>query len=140
MIPNKPFRPTPVIAHDKLLETAVKLIRTNGYSATSVDQLCGEAVVTKGAFFHHLLDPVARVLGRRCARGHPNGSPHGYGEKPDAVRWQADDLGLLLTGNLDRSRVKHELARRWDHIFCSEVTSVSLCGEACGCAYRSFAG
>jgi hypothetical protein len=63
MIPNTPFRPTPVIAYEKLLETAAKLIRTNGYSATSGEQLCGEAGVTKGAFFHHLPDPVARVLG-----------------------------------------------------------------------------
>ena len=29
------------------------LIRKNGYSATSVDELCAEAGVTKGAFFHH---------------------------------------------------------------------------------------
>lgn len=29
------------------------LIREKGYSATSVDELCAEAGVTKGAFFHH---------------------------------------------------------------------------------------
>ena len=29
------------------------LIRQNGYDATSVDNLCGAAGVTKGAFFHH---------------------------------------------------------------------------------------
>jgi TetR/AcrR family transcriptional regulator, transcriptional repressor for nem operon len=29
------------------------MIRTKGYSATSVDDLCAEAGVTKGAFFHH---------------------------------------------------------------------------------------
>jgi TetR/AcrR family transcriptional repressor of nem operon len=29
------------------------LIRAKGYSATSVDELCAEAGVTKGAFFHH---------------------------------------------------------------------------------------
>lgn len=28
-------------------------IRGNGYSATTVDQLCADAGVTKGAFFHH---------------------------------------------------------------------------------------
>jgi TetR/AcrR family transcriptional repressor of nem operon len=59
MIPNQPFRPAPVTARDKLLEAAVKLIRTNGYSATSVDQLCGEAGVTKGAFFHHFASKEA---------------------------------------------------------------------------------
>lgn len=47
------FRPTPVTARDKLLEAAVKLIRAQGFAGTSVDQLCGQAGVTKGAFFHH---------------------------------------------------------------------------------------
>lgn len=40
-------------ARAKLLEAAVSLIRTKGYSATSVDELCAAAGVTKGAFFHH---------------------------------------------------------------------------------------
>ncbi len=53
MIPNQPFRPVPVTARDKLLEAAVKLIRARGFAATSVDELCREAGVTKGAFFHH---------------------------------------------------------------------------------------
>lgn len=53
MIPNQPFRPNPVTARDKLLEAAIRQIRLQGFSATSVDQLCGEAGVTKGAFFHH---------------------------------------------------------------------------------------
>lgn len=32
---------------------AMKLIRSKGFEATSVDSLCKEAGVTKGAFFHH---------------------------------------------------------------------------------------
>jgi TetR/AcrR family transcriptional regulator, transcriptional repressor for nem operon len=40
-------------ARDQLLAAALKLIRAQGYSATSVDDLCKEAGVTKGAFFHH---------------------------------------------------------------------------------------
>jgi TetR/AcrR family transcriptional regulator, transcriptional repressor for nem operon len=40
-------------ARTKLLEAAVSVIRTKGYSATSVDALCAAAGVTKGAFFHH---------------------------------------------------------------------------------------
>jgi TetR/AcrR family transcriptional repressor of nem operon len=40
-------------ARSKLLEAALSVIRTKGYSATSVDELCTAAGVTKGAFFHH---------------------------------------------------------------------------------------
>ncbi|MCZ4281347.1 TetR/AcrR family transcriptional regulator [Kiloniella laminariae] len=45
--PNKPD------ARAKLLDAAFSLIRAKGYCATSVDDLCREAGVTKGAFFHH---------------------------------------------------------------------------------------
>lgn len=40
-------------AKAKLLDAALSVIRTKGYSATTVDQLCAAAGVTKGAFFHH---------------------------------------------------------------------------------------
>jgi TetR/AcrR family transcriptional repressor of nem operon len=53
MIPTRPFRPKPANARDKLLEAAVRLVRMQGFSGTSVEQLCAEAGVTKGAFFHH---------------------------------------------------------------------------------------
>ena len=46
-------------ARDKLLEAAVKLVRTSGFAGTSVDQLCAEAGVTKGAFFHHFASKEA---------------------------------------------------------------------------------
>jgi TetR/AcrR family transcriptional regulator, transcriptional repressor for nem operon len=59
MEPSRTFRPTPVTARDKLLEAAVKLVRAQGFSATSVDDLCREAGVTKGAFFHHFASKEA---------------------------------------------------------------------------------
>jgi len=40
-------------AKDKLLNASLEVIRTKGYSATTVDDLCEAAGVTKGAFFHH---------------------------------------------------------------------------------------
>jgi TetR/AcrR family transcriptional repressor of nem operon len=49
---SQPQRPGPG-AREKLLEASFALIREKGYSATSVDELCAEAGVTKGAFFHH---------------------------------------------------------------------------------------
>ena len=40
-------------ARCKLLDAAFAIIREKGYTATSVDELCAQAGVTKGAFFHH---------------------------------------------------------------------------------------
>jgi TetR/AcrR family transcriptional repressor of nem operon len=40
-------------ARQKIIDAAIALIRERGYAATSVDDLCGMAGVTKGAFFHH---------------------------------------------------------------------------------------
>ena len=37
----------------KLLDAALTVIRTKGYSATTVDDICNAAGVTKGSFFHH---------------------------------------------------------------------------------------
>lgn len=59
MIPNQPFRPAPASARDKLLEAGVRLVREQGFSATAVDQLCSAAGVTKGAFFHHFASKEA---------------------------------------------------------------------------------
>ena len=40
-------------ARTKLLDAAIETVRAQGYAATSVDELCRKAGVTKGAFFHH---------------------------------------------------------------------------------------
>lgn len=40
-------------ARTRLLEAARDIIRQKGFAATSVDDLCQAARVTKGAFFHH---------------------------------------------------------------------------------------
>lgn len=61
MLPSRPFRPIPRNGRDRLLEAGLKLIRKQGFAATSVEQLCTEAGVTKGAFFHHF--PTKEALG-----------------------------------------------------------------------------
>lgn len=40
-------------ARTRLLEAARDIVRTQGFAATTVDDLCKAAGVTKGAFFHH---------------------------------------------------------------------------------------
>ena len=67
-------------ARTKLLDAALAVIRGKGFAATSVDELCQAAGVTKGAFFHHFhtkeelgvaaAAPLRRD-GRRPLRGRP---------------------------------------------------------------------
>ena len=40
-------------ARTRLLDAAMQVIRAQGYSATTVDDICRKAGFTKGAFFHH---------------------------------------------------------------------------------------
>jgi TetR/AcrR family transcriptional repressor of nem operon len=40
-------------ARTRLLDAAMQVIRAQGYSATTVDDICRTAGLTKGAFFHH---------------------------------------------------------------------------------------
>ncbi len=37
----------------KLLDAALQVIRTKGYMATTIDDICASAGLTKGSFFHH---------------------------------------------------------------------------------------
>ncbi len=49
-------------ARTKLLDAALGVIRAQGYAATSVDELCRAAGVTKGAFFHHFRSKEALAV------------------------------------------------------------------------------
>ncbi len=52
---NKPAtsKRNPAATRERLVSAAVGLILRQGFAATSVDQICAEAGVTKGGFFHH---------------------------------------------------------------------------------------
>jgi len=51
-------------ARDLLLAAATERFRRTGYVATTVEEICRDAGVTKGAFFHHFTSKEA--LGRAC--------------------------------------------------------------------------
>ena len=52
----------PTSARIRLLQAALQVIRSKGYSATTVEELCMAAGVTKGAFFHHFKSKEALAV------------------------------------------------------------------------------
>ncbi len=50
-LPQQPVARNP--SKTRLLDAALHLIRAKGYAATAVDEICHQAGVTKGSFFHH---------------------------------------------------------------------------------------
>jgi TetR/AcrR family transcriptional repressor of nem operon len=50
---ESPDKPVTENARIRLLNAALRIIREKGYGATTVDELCAAAGVTKGGFFHH---------------------------------------------------------------------------------------
>lgn len=70
----------------------MKLIRTKGFAATSVADMCAEAGVTKGAFFHHFASKD--VLGAALARYWSESTSGFFAEAP--FRLEADPLDRIL--------------------------------------------
>ena len=46
----------------KIMEAAVKLFSTRGYNKASVDEICEQAGISKGAFYHHFKSKQALFL------------------------------------------------------------------------------
>lgn len=93
-------------ARDKLLDAAFSVIRAQGYSATSVEDLCRAAGVTKGAFFHHFASKEALAV---AAANHWNettsalfaGAPYHAPEDPlDRVLGYLDFRRAILQGEV----------------------------------------
>lgn len=53
----------PHTSKTKLLDAALRVFRAKGYTATTVDDICAAAGVTKGSFFHHFEGKVDLTLG-----------------------------------------------------------------------------
>ena len=51
--PKTAFAAASPDSRTRLLNAAIDVIRTRGYSATRVEDICAAAGLTKGSFFHH---------------------------------------------------------------------------------------
>jgi TetR/AcrR family transcriptional regulator, transcriptional repressor for nem operon len=49
-------------SNERLLDAAVHVIRSKGYSGARVEDICDEAGLTKGAFFHHFASKEACAI------------------------------------------------------------------------------
>jgi TetR/AcrR family transcriptional repressor of nem operon len=93
-------------AKAKLLEAALGVIRTQGYSATSVDALCAAAGVTKGAFFHHfeskeaLAVAAAQHWSQTTGEFFKQASYHGHRDPLDRVLGYIDFRKAIIGGEL----------------------------------------
>jgi TetR/AcrR family transcriptional repressor of nem operon len=88
----------------KLLNAALQVIRTKGYAATTVEDICRQARVTKGSFFHHFKTKDELAL---AAIAHWNTLTGAYfasasyhkGKEPlDRILGYVDFRGAILTG------------------------------------------
>ena len=93
-------------ARSKLLDAALSVIRHKGYSASTVDELCSAAGVTKGAFFHHFKSKDALGV---AAADHwsettsalfSEAAYHGHADPLDRVLAYVDFRKSLITGGV----------------------------------------
>ena len=93
-------------AREKLLGAAVAVIRRQGFSATSVEDLCREAGVTKGAFFHHFASKdelgvaAARHWSETTGALFENAEYHKHADPLDRVLAYVDFREALVEGEL----------------------------------------
>jgi TetR/AcrR family transcriptional repressor of nem operon len=93
-------------ARNKLLDAARTVFRTKGYAASSVDDLCKAAGLTKGAFFHHfrskedLAIAAAAHFGAMAAGLFATAPYHDPAAPGDRVLAYVDFRAGLLSGDL----------------------------------------
>src|SRR5258708_22937428 len=117
----------------RLLEAAMYLVRAQGYAATTVDDICRAAGLTKGAFFHHFKSKEDLAL---AAASHFSATAERvFGEAP--YRQFADPLDRLL-GYIDfRSAI---LARPIPEFTCLLRTMVQDAYETLPALRQAFDG
>jgi len=98
--------PTQNQSKTRLLAAALHLIRGKGYAATAVDEICHEAGLTKGSFFHHFkskddLALAAVAHWRALTEGFFAGAPYHAPVDPlDRLLGYVDFRAAILSGEL----------------------------------------
>lgn len=92
-------------ARTALLDAAVQVIRAQGLHATTVDDLCAAAGVTKGAFFHHFDSKEALAVAAAEHWSATTGSLfdaapyHDHADPVDRIRAYVDFRASLIAGS-----------------------------------------
>jgi len=139
MIDGREIKQPVGAARRKLLDAAISLIRTKGYAATTVDDLCGRAGVTKGAFFHHFKSKEAlgiAVAGfwSEMTGALFEGAPYHKQKDPlDRVLGYIDFRKAILTGKVPEftclaGTMVQEVYETWPAI--REACDASISGHA----------
>ena len=129
-------------ARQKLLDAAIWLIREKGYAATSVDDLCTKAGVTKGAFFHHFKSKDALAIASanywtECSRAVFERAPyHAHDDPLERVLSYLDfrkgmlarnvtDFSCLAGTMLQEVHTSHpDIARACEASICSHAATI----------------
>lgn len=106
MEPQAATKPPAEGTRGRLLDAAVRIVREKGYRAASVDDLCADAGVTKGAFFHHfaskedLAVAAARYWSQTTDALFAAAPYHRLGDPLERVLGYLDFRRALITGGV----------------------------------------
>jgi TetR/AcrR family transcriptional regulator, transcriptional repressor for nem operon len=94
------------MARQKLLDAALSVVRTKGYAATTIDELCAKAGVAKGSFFHHFKNKEALAIAAADYWSEMTGAffeaapYHQHADPLDRILGYIDFRKAILTGKI----------------------------------------